>query len=98
MNVVNVTVPPTLRGLSSEELKLLAIYTINGRGGKEVLAEVLSARLDTKRKINNVIAGIMPMELAAFALDLRTAGVSIDFSKAYFLLSEPLRGILSVKQ
>jgi methionyl-tRNA formyltransferase len=98
MKVVNVKVPPTLQSLSADELRQLAVHTILGRGGKEVLVEVLSARLDTKRKINHAASAVEPMDLATFALEIRHAGASIDFNKTYFLLTEPLRGLLTVKQ
>lgn len=98
MKVVNVTVPPSLRALSADELKQLAVHTILGRMGKEVLVEVLGARYDTKRKVNNAASAIAPMELATFALDMRHVAVDIDFNKTYFLLTEPLRGILTIKQ
>ncbi|QXO09702.1 hypothetical protein pEaSNUABM11_00278 [Erwinia phage pEa_SNUABM_11] len=98
MKVVNVKVPPSLRELSADELKQLAVHTILGRGGKEVLVEVLGGRFDTKRKANNAASAVAPMDLATFALDMRHVGASIDFNKTYFLLTEPLRGLLTIKQ
>ena len=98
MKTVNVVVPPTLRSLSADELKQLAVHTINGRVGKEVLVEVLGGRYDTKRKINTAIANIAQMELAQFYCGLREAGVDINYGGTYFLLSEPLRAFLTIKQ
>jgi len=100
MKVVNVKVPPSLQSLSADELKQLAVRTIIGRGGKEALIEVLgtSGRLDTKRKLNHAASAVAPMDLATFALDLKMVGTDIDFNKTYFLLTEPLRGLLTLKQ
>ncbi|QVW55225.1 hypothetical protein pEaSNUABM29_00185 [Erwinia phage pEa_SNUABM_29] len=98
MKVVNIAIPPTLRTLTPEELKALAIYAIQGRAGKEVLAEILAGRFDTKRKINNVVAGIHSQDIAQFYCDLKEASVTIDYSRTYFLLTEPYRFSMSIKQ
>lgn len=98
MKAVNIVIPPSLNALSPGELKAVAFNAIRGHVGKDVLAEILSARLDTKRKINNVIAGMVQSELTEFYLALRSAGVEIDFSRTYFLLTEPYRNNLTLKQ
>jgi aryl carrier-like protein len=98
MKVVNIAIPPTLRCLTPEELKALAIYAIQGKAGKEVLAEILSERFDTKRKINNIISGIASLDIMALYCDIKEAGVTIDYSRTYFLLTEPYRSNMAIKQ
>ncbi|AWN09106.1 hypothetical protein MLDJOKPK_00193 [Salmonella phage SPAsTU] len=98
MKVVNIAIPPTLRTLTPEELKALAIYAILGKAGKEVLAEILAERFDTKRKINNVISGIHSQDIAQFYCDIKQAGVTIDYGRTYFLLTESYRFNMSIKQ
>lgn len=98
MKAVNIAIPPSLNVLSPEELKVVALNAIQGRVGKDVLSEVLSGRLDTKRKINNVVASISTMELSAFYLDLNAAKATIDYSRTFFLLAELYRRVITVKQ
>jgi len=98
MKVVNITIPPSLTALTPDELKALALEAIHGRAGKDVLATILAERLDTKRKINNVIAALSQQDLTELYLALRQAGVEIDYTKTFFLLTESYRNILAVKQ
>lgn len=98
MKVVNIAIPPTLRCLTPEELKALAIYAIQGKAGKEVLTEILASRFDTKRKINNIISGISSQDIMTLYCDLKEAGVSIDYHRTYFLLTEPYRSNMAIKQ
>ncbi|QQO90746.1 hypothetical protein pEaSNUABM42_00261 [Erwinia phage pEa_SNUABM_42] len=98
MKAVNIVIPPSLNMFSPEELRAVALHAIQGRVGKNVLAEVLSVRLDTKRKINNVIAAIPQQDLTNFYLDLQTAGATIDYSRTFFLHTELYRRIVTVKQ
>ncbi|ANZ50694.1 hypothetical protein STRATTON_269 [Erwinia phage vB_EamM_Stratton] len=98
MKVVNIAIPSTLQTLTPDELKALAIYAIQERCGREVLAEILSSRFDTKRKINNIVAGIAQQDIAQFYCDIRDTGVTIDFTRTYFLLAEPYRTNVSIKQ
>ncbi|QVW28773.1 hypothetical protein pEaSNUABM8_00276 [Erwinia phage pEa_SNUABM_8] len=98
MKAVNIVIPPTLTILAPDEIKAIAFNAIQGRVGKDVLAVVLSSRLDTKRKINNAIAGLSTHDLTEFYLALQQAGVEIDYTRTYFLLTESYRSILTVKQ
>ncbi|ANZ49341.1 hypothetical protein FDI85_gp024 [Erwinia phage Machina] len=98
MKAVNIVIPPSLNMFSPEELKAVGFHAIQGRVGKNVLAEVLSERLDTKRKINNVIAAIPQQDLTKFYLDLQAAGATIDYSRTFFLQTELYRRIVTVKQ
>ncbi|QVW55692.1 hypothetical protein pEaSNUABM9_00111 [Erwinia phage pEa_SNUABM_9] len=98
MKAVNIVIPPTLTVLAPDEIKAIAFNAIQGRVGKDVLAVVLASRLDTKRKINNAIASLSTQDLTEFYLALQQAGVEIDYTRAYFLLTESYRGILTVKQ
>ncbi|ANZ48832.1 hypothetical protein BIZ83_gp021 [Erwinia phage vB_EamM_ChrisDB] len=98
MKAVNIVIPPTLTVLAPDEIKAIAFNAIQGRVGKDVLAVVLSGRLDTKRKINNAIASLSTQDLTEFYLALQQAGVGIDYTRTYFLLTESYRSILTVKQ
>lgn len=98
MKVINIAIPPTLTALAPDEIKAVAFNAIQGRVGKDVLAVVLASRLDTKRKINIVIAGLATQDLAEFYLALQQASVEIDFNRAYFLVTEAYRNILTIKQ
>lgn len=98
MNVVNIKIPPSLRGLTPDEVERLAIHTINGRAGKEVLSNVLSGRFETKRKINTALSQIDNQELIQFYCDIQQAGVSVDFKQTYFLLVETHRSLMAIKQ
>lgn len=98
MKAVNIVIPPTLTVLAPDEIKAIAFNAIQGRVGKDVLAVVLAGRLDTKRKINNVIAGLATSDLTEFYLALQQAGVEIDYSRTYFLITESYRNLLTVKQ
>ena len=98
MKVVNIAIPPTLQTLTTEELKALTIYAVQERAGKEVLSSILAERFDTKRKVNNIVAGISQQDIAKFYCDVRQAGTEIDFTSTYLLLTEPFRFILSIKQ
>ncbi|ANZ48554.1 hypothetical protein BIZ78_gp021 [Erwinia phage vB_EamM_Caitlin] len=98
MKAVNIVIPPTLTVLAPDEIKGIAFNAIQGRVGKDVLAVVLASRLDTKRKINNVIAGLSTSDLTEFYLALQQASVEIDYSRTYFLITESYRNVLTVKQ
>lgn len=98
MKAVNIVIPPTLKVLTPDEIKAIAFNAIQGRVGKDVLAVVLASRLDTKRKINNMIASLAQQDLTEFYLSLQEASVDIDYSRTYFLLTESYRNILTVKQ
>lgn len=98
METVNIVIPPTLRTLTTDELKELTVYTVEGRVGKEVLSIVLSRRYNTKRKINSVANTISQEDMMTFACELKKAGVTIDFSRTYLLLAEQYRSWLAIKQ
>lgn len=98
MKVVNIAIPSTLQTLTPDELKALALYAVQERCGRDVLAEILAGRFDTKRKINNIVAGIAQQDIAQFYCDIRSAGVTIDFTRTYFLLAEPYRSNITLKQ
>lgn len=98
MKAVNIAIPPSLNVLSPDELKVVALNAIQGRVGRDVLTEVLSDRLDTKRKINNAVASISANELSSFYLELDDAKTTIDFNRTFFLLAEVYRRVITVKQ
>lgn len=98
MIAVNITIPPTLGALSSQELKELTFHAIQGRVGRDVIASILSARLDTKRKVNNTLALLKQDDLISYYLSLSEAKHSIDFSRTFFLHVEPHRGLITIKQ
>lgn len=98
MKVVNIYVPLSLRTLNSGELKEFVFNIISGRAGKDLLAEILSARYDTKRKISMVINRIPQSDLTEFYCDIRMAGATIDYKRTYLMTAEPFRGLLALKQ
>lgn len=98
MKAVNIPIPPSLAILTPNELKAVALNAIQGRAGKDVLAAILAERLDTKRKINTVIANLNQTDLTELYLALQRAGVEIDYTQTYFLLTESYRNILTIKQ
>lgn len=98
MKSVNIEIPPSLRSLTTTELEKLVIYTVNGRAGKPVLSEILSDRYDTKRKVNSAVNRLEQDELIKFYCDVESAKGEIDFSRGYFLLTEPHRSFFAIKQ
>lgn len=98
MNVVNIKIPPSLRTLTPSEIEQLAIHTINGHAGREILSGILGGRFETKRKVNTALSQIDSQELIQFYCDIREAGVSVDFKQTYFLLVETHRSLMAIKQ
>lgn len=98
MRVVNIEIPPTLRVLTTSEIEQLAICTINGHAGREAIGKILSERFETKRKVNSVLSQLSWQDIVSFNCDVQKAAVDVDFKSTYFLLIEPHRTLMAIKQ
>lgn len=98
MRVVNIEIPPTLRTLTTSEIEQLTICTINGNTGREAIGKILSHRFETKRKVNSVLSQLDWQDIVNFNCGIQKAACDVDFNSAYFLLIEPHRTLMAIKQ
>lgn len=98
MRVVNIEIPRSLQTLTTSEIEKLTICTINGHVGKEAIGNILSSRFETKRKVNSVLNQLNWQDIVDFNCEVQKAACEVDFKSTYFLLIEPHRTLMAIKQ